>query len=108
MNKSFLGTFASSLFTAFFIYILEIIFVVAFTALIYSGELSSEIPRALGFIIIGDAILCAVVAALSSNPSAIAVEQDTPGVMLAVIAVGIMAALSGATLLPIRKSRRNS
>jgi SulP family sulfate permease len=47
VGKSFIRTFGTSLFTAFFIYILEIIFIVAFTALIYSGELSSQIPRAL-------------------------------------------------------------
>lgn len=97
IHRSFASTFATSLFTAFFIYILEIIFVVAFTALIYSGELSSQIPRALVFIIVGDAILCAVGAWLSSNPSAITLEQDAPGAMLSVIAVGIMAASSGAT-----------
>ena len=90
-----ISAFGTSLFTAFFIYILEIIFVVAFTALIYSGELSSQIPRALGFIIIGDAILCAVVALLSSDPGAIAVEQDAPGAMLGVLAAGMTAALSG-------------
>ena len=94
--NSFLGTIAPSFLTAFFIFILEIIFVVAFTALIYSGELSSKIPRALGFIIIGDAILCAVGAMLSSNPAAIAVEQDAPGAMLSVLAAGVIAGLSGA------------
>jgi len=87
----------NSLFTAFFIYILEIIFVLAFTALIYSGELSSQIPRAIGFILFGDAILCAAVAWLSSYPGFIAVEQDTPGAILGVLAVNIIAVLSGNT-----------
>ncbi len=95
-SASALSIVGTSLFTAFSIYIIEIIFVVAFTALIYSGELSSQIPRALGFIIIGDAMLCAVVAWLSSNPAAIGVEQDAPGAMLSVIAAGIIAALPGA------------
>jgi len=95
ISTSFTSTIGTSLFTAFFIYILEIIFVVAFTALIYSGELSSQIPRALGFIIVGDAVLCAIATWLSSNPGAIAVEQDTPGAMLGVIAVGIITTLSG-------------
>ena len=97
INKSGIATFGTSLFTAIFIFILEIIFVVAFTALVYSGELSSQIPRALGFIILGDAVLCAVGAWLSSDPAAVAVEQDAPGAMLSVIAVGVIAALSGAT-----------
>jgi SulP family sulfate permease len=93
-NSSFTG-FTTSLFTAFFIYVLEIIFVLAFTTLIYSGQLSSQIPRAMGFIILGDAILCGVVAWLSSYSGSIGVEQDTPGAMLGVLAVGIISSLSG-------------
>lgn len=98
MGKTLLRTLGTSLFTAFFISVLEIIFVVAFTALIYSGELSGQIPRALGFIILGDAILCAVVALFSSNPGSIGVEQDTPGAMLGLLATGIVAALAGASV----------
>jgi len=96
LKNNSLSAFGTSLFTAFFIFILEIIFVLAFTALMYSGELSSQIPRALGFIIFGDAILCGIAAYFSSNPGAIGVEQDTPGAMLAVITAGIIATLSGA------------
>lgn len=92
-----LKAFGTNLFTAFFIFILEIIFVLAFTALIYSGELSSQIPRAMGFVIFGDAILCAVVAWQSSHPGFIGVEQDAPGAMLGVIAVGIITTLAGKT-----------
>jgi len=97
VSRSTFSSFGLSLFTAFFIFILEIIFVLAFTALMYSGELSSQIPRALGFIILGDALLCGIAAFFSSNPGAIGVEQDTPGAMLAVITAGIIATLSGAT-----------
>ena len=95
-SESIFSSFGVNLFTAFFIFILEIIFVLAFTALMYSGELSNQIPRALGFIILGDAILCGIAAFFSSNPGAIGVEQDTPGAMLAVITAGIIATLSGA------------
>ena len=95
-SESIFSSFGVNLFTAFFIFILEIIFVLAFTALMYSGELSSQIPRALGFIILGDAILCGIAAFFSSNPGAIGVEQDAPGAMLAVITAGIIATLSGA------------
>jgi SulP family sulfate permease len=83
-------------FTAFFIAALEIIFVLAFTALLYSGDLTSQVPRALGFIIVGDAIMCILIAIFSSNPGAIGVEQDTPGAMLAVITGAIIATLSSA------------
>ena len=94
-RNSSLRSIGISIFTAFFIYILEIFFVFAFTALIYSGELSSQIPRAMGFIIFGDALLCAIVSTLTSYPGFIGVEQDTPGAMLSVIAVGIITALAG-------------
>ncbi|HEY3310292.1 MAG TPA: SulP family inorganic anion transporter [Anaerolineales bacterium] len=85
----------SSFFSAIFIAALEIIFVITFIALIYSGELSSQLPKALGFIILGDAILCFLTAIFSTAPSAIAIEQDAPGVMLSVVAAGIVSALSG-------------
>ncbi len=92
-----LGSIGTSLFTAFFVFLLEIIFVISFTALVYSGELASQIPRAIGFVILGDAILCGIGAAFSSNPGALALEQDAPGAMLSVVAVSIAAALSGST-----------
>jgi len=92
---SAIRSIGTSIFTAFFIYILEIIFVLAFTTLIYSGELSSQIPRAMGFILFGDALLCAVISLFSSYAGFIGIEQDTPGVMLSVIAVGIITTLSG-------------
>jgi hypothetical protein len=44
----------------------------------------------MGFIIIGDAILCAVVALFSSNPGAIGLEQDASGARLGVMAAGIV------------------
>lgn len=88
-----LSTLGSSLLSALVIGIFEIIVVVSFAALIFSGELASQMPRALGFIIVGDAILCLTVALLSSYPGAIAVEQDTPGAVLGVVAVAIVAAI---------------
>lgn len=61
---------------------IELIFVIAFAALIYSGDLASEVPRAIGFIILGDAGLCLVVALFSSNSRMITIELDAPGIML--------------------------
>lgn len=94
-GRSFIAQFGISLFTAFFICILEVIFVLAFTALIYSGDLTSEIPRAMGFVLMGDAVMCAVIASLSSYKGFIGVEQDVPGAMQGVVAFGIMASLAG-------------
>jgi sulfate permease, SulP family len=90
-----LQIFSTSFFTAFFIAILELIFVLAFTALIYSGDLNSQVPRAVGFIILGDAILVIVVAAFSSYPAFIGLQQDAPGAMQGVIAASLIAALAG-------------
>lgn len=86
----------SSIFAALLIASLEMIFVISFTALIYSGELSSQIPQALSFTILGNAVLCMVIAFLSSTSGIIAVEQDMPGVMLSVVAAGVISALAGA------------
>lgn len=96
-KESFLsmGSFGNSLFTALFLSVLEIIFVVSFAALIYSGDLSGFVSHAIGFILFGDAILCLVVALLSSNSGSIAIEQDATGAMLGVASIGIMAALAG-------------
>jgi len=95
MNQSLFRSFGNSLFTAFFIFLLEIILVIAFTALMYPGELSNQIPRALGLLILGDACLCALVACFSSNPGSIALQQDAPGAMLAGVTAGMVTTLSG-------------
>ncbi len=94
--RHYLATLGSSLFTALFIYFLEIIFVISFAALIYSGDLLAQMPRALALILLGDAIMCAITALISSNPGAIGVQQDTPGAMISVVAAGVTVALAGA------------
>lgn len=95
VSGSAIRSIGTSIFTAFFIYILEVIFVLAFTTLIFSGELSNQIPRAVGFILFGDALLCGVISLFSSYAGFIGIEQDTPGVMLSVIAAGIITTLAG-------------
>jgi hypothetical protein len=94
--RHYFATLGTSLFTALFIYFLEIIFVISFAALIYSGDLLAQMPRALALILLGDAIMCAITALISSNPGAIGVQQDTPGAMISVVAAGVVAALAGA------------
>lgn len=74
-------------------YLLEIIVVISFTALIFSGDLARQLPNGIGFIVAGDALLCAVVALLSSYPGSIAVEQDAPSAILALVVAATMAAL---------------
>lgn len=75
------------------LFLLEVIFVVSFGALIFKGEIAQFLPRALTFILVGDALLVLVVALLSSYPGSIAVEQDTPAVIMALAVGSLVAAL---------------
>lgn len=88
---------AKSAISGLLLYVLEIIVVLSFAALIFSGGLAGQLPYALGFIIIGDAVLCAVVAVLGSYPGSIAVEQDAPSAILAVVAAAIAASQPSGT-----------
>ncbi|MGE5139005.1 MAG: SulP family inorganic anion transporter [Rudaea sp.] len=88
---------AKSILSGLLTYVLEIIVLISFVALIFSGPLAPQLPYGLGLIIAGDAVLCLVVALLSSFPAAIAVEQDAPSAILAVVATGLLAALPSGT-----------
>lgn len=92
-----LDAIGQNIFAALFLALFEVIFVVSFAALIYSGDLSGHVSQAIGFILFGDAVLCLVVAFLSSNSGSIAIEQDVSGAMLSVAAISIIAALAGST-----------
>jgi SulP family sulfate permease len=87
------GQLVRSLTTGFLIYILEVIVVISFAALIFSGELSSQLPYGIGLVLAGDALLCFFIAFFSSYSGSIAVEQDAPGAILALSAAAIVAAL---------------
>ena len=82
-----------SLTTSLLVYILEIIVAISFAALIFSGELSSQLPYGIGLILIGDMLLVLCVSLFSSYSGSIAVEQDAPGVILALIVATVVAAL---------------
>ncbi len=84
---------AGSMLGALTIYVLELVFVVSFAALIFSGPLTAQLPQALGFILVGNAILCALISLLSSYSGTIGVEQDTSGALLGLVAATIVAAL---------------
>jgi sulfate permease, SulP family len=88
-------TLAADLLSGLLIYLLEVIFVISFAALVFSGHLASQLPEALGFILVGNVFLVAVIALFSSYPGSVGVAQDTPGVVLGVVATSTVAALSG-------------
>src|SRR5258708_1489449 len=84
---------ATSLLSGLVIYLLEVIFVISFAALGFSGKLASQLPQALGFVLAGDALLRGIIALLSSYPGSVGVAQDTPGAVLGVVAAASIAAL---------------
>lgn len=90
------GTLGTSLFAAGLIYLLQITFIISFGALVFSGELTSQLPQALGMFLLANALLVGLVALRGSYPGAIGVAQDTPGAVLGVAAAAIAAALGGA------------
>ena len=95
-NSFFAASLGTNLFSAFLIYLLEITSVISFVALIFSGELASHLPEALGLVIVGNAILIATVTWFSSYAGSIGVEQDTPGAVMSIAAVAIVSMLPGA------------
>ena len=71
----------TSLLTGGLIYVLEVVFAISFTALVYTNELATYLPLALGFTLLGNAVLCSLVGVFSSYRGASALAQpDWPRV----------------------------
>jgi len=73
--------------------ILVVIMAVSFAALIFSGPLAHFVPNGIGFILMGDAILVTVVALWSSHASMVAIDQDAPAAILAVVIAAAITSL---------------
>jgi SulP family sulfate permease len=84
---------ADSLLSSLLIYIIEIITVISFAALVFSGELVDQLPQALGFILVADAILIGLITLLSSYPGSIGAAQDAPSAVIGLVAVKLIVAL---------------
>ncbi len=87
---------ARSLVAGSLIFLLELVVVVSFTALILGGPLAAYLPAALGLTLVGDAVLCAVVALTSSYGGSVALQQDAPAAILAVMVTAVLSALPAA------------
>ncbi len=74
---------------------LEISIIVSCTAMIFSGQISGYLPQGVGIILFGTLILSLVVAALSSFVPSIAVPQDVPMAILAVITTTVTREMIG-------------
>src|SRR5512142_1183247 len=74
--------------------IITVIFQISFAALIFSGPLAIHVTTGIGLTLIGSIVISTVVALTSSLPCAIAIPQDTPAAILALIAAAISRSMS--------------
>ena len=87
----------STLVTGGLIYVLEVVFAISFTALVYTNELANYLPLAVGFTLLGDAVLCGIVAVFSSYRGASAIEQDVPIAILTLAITAVLGTLPAGT-----------
>jgi len=84
----------ASLNAALILYLIEVIVALSVVTLIFSGSLAPFLPQAIGCVLLGNALLVAMVTLFSSYGGSIAVAQDTPGVILAVAAATVATSLA--------------
>jgi SulP family sulfate permease len=75
--------------------VVQIIYAISFTALIYAGELSNFVAYGIGFALISASITGVVVALVTSLPGTVAGNQDAPAAILAVMSATIVASMPG-------------
>ena len=73
--------------------VVQIIYAISFTALIYAGELSNFVAYGIGFALISASITGVVVALVTSLPGTVAGNQDAPAAILAVMSAAIVASM---------------
>jgi sulfate permease, SulP family len=66
-------------------------------ALIFSGALAGHLPVGIGYFLFGALVISLVTSLASSFPNSIALPQDTPAVILALVAATIASQMSDAT-----------
>lgn len=69
---------------------------ISLAALIFAGSPASELARGIGMFLGGAVLISAIVSLTTSFHPSIAIPQDTPAVLLALLASGIVASLSAA------------
>jgi len=77
--------------------IITIIVEISFAALIFDGNLSRFIASGIGFTIFGAFVVIIITTLTSSFPGIVAFPQDTPAVLLALVAAGISGSMPVAT-----------
>ncbi len=81
--------------------VLSIVVAISFGAMIFSGSLSSFAARGIGYVLFGAVTISLINAVGSTFPSIVALPQDGPAAILAVIA-GLIAAQLGSATTPDR------
>jgi len=74
----------------------EVIFALSLGSLIFSGELAPYLPYGIGIALVTAALMVIGTSLTSSVPGVIGSTQDSPSVILAVIAAGLVGTLSAA------------
>ncbi len=77
--------------------ILAVILEISFAALIFSGDLAQFTGRGIGLTLFGAFALLLVVALGSSFPAMVAIPQDTPAAILAIMAATLAAGMTSAS-----------
>ncbi|HTP02995.1 MAG TPA: SulP family inorganic anion transporter [Anaerolineales bacterium] len=67
---------------------------ISLAALIWSGPLRQFLPAGIGLMLFGALVVGVLIALTSSLPGAVAIPQDTPAAILALVAAGIASAMS--------------
>ena len=81
--------------SGFVVGLLIIVIELSMASLIFSGPLAAFAPAAAGLTLFGGCTMCLIVALGSSLPSSIALPEDAPAAIMATVAAGIAATLTG-------------
>lgn len=84
-----LGRLLPSVIAGMMIGVIVILIEISFAALIFSGELSGYVSSGIGLALFGAFVIGMVVALTSSFPGTIALPQDSPAAILALMATTI-------------------
>jgi SulP family sulfate permease len=89
------SVFLPSLSAGLIIAIILISMEISLAALIFSGNLAQFLPRGIGAMLLGTAIVSILIALTSSLANMIGTPQDTPAALMALMAAGVAATLRG-------------
>ena len=76
------GSFLNAVVSAIILAALHITFVLAFAALIFTGELGVFLNQGIGVLLLGALISTAILALLSGYPGSIGSAQDVPATLI--------------------------